>query len=218
MEKEKNKYDKVLDSFCDDTRIWSDRPRPQDGFIYATDTYKIIRIEKSKCNLEYETHERQPKDYSQLFPTPKCSLTLDVAKTLQEIANLPYAETIRFKDKECKCKECNGSGEVEWNYTSDDGDEYFNDFDCPVCDGSGYIKTKRIYRNERNIAINGISFQIEHLVVALESIKELGYNKATITQLELAKAMRIDVEPGVEILIMPNTLMATDISITLKEK
>lgn len=215
--KEKNKYDQVLQDFCGDNRTWNREPRPHEGYIYATDLYKVIRVEKSKCNLEYEPHKHQPTKYTEIFPQPECSLTLNVKDFVKEIAKIPFSEVVKFGEKECMCEDCNGSGWVEWFYEDKSGEEHYSDYSCPVCEGTGYLKSKLLYRSERNMAINGVWYNIGHIIIALEAIERLGHKTAKITHLKEEKSLRIDVEQGVEILVMSNKTKKPDIDITLKE-
>lgn len=51
------------------------------------------------------------------------------------LERLPLVKEMR------ECKECVGTGTVEWTYTSIDNIDYDEDHDCPVCDGDGGWET-----------------------------------------------------------------------------
>lgn len=211
------KYDKILKMFLgdyDETPKSIESPRPQDNYIYATDTRVCIRVNRELCEFKYFTHDNQP-NFNRIFPTPECSLILNIEEVASAIKKVPEMEKVAVYGKEAECEECGGTGSVTWRYETDD-DEYERDFDCPVCDGSGKVNHKHLTREQRSISFNGVHFNIGILMNVLNAIHHLGHKIATVQRLNEQQSMLINVEPGVDIVFMSNLSEASVCEIKLK--
>ena len=80
---------------------------------YKTDSLEIL-IEKKEC-------------------TPRAVWLEDIEKALDECTQ----EEITTHTT---CDECDSSGSVRWIYQGSDGEQYEEDFECPVCNGSCLYK------------------------------------------------------------------------------
>lgn len=212
-----NNYDKILNRFTgDDTDpAWCEKPFKHGDSIIATDRYILVRIDAAKCDGEYGTHPNQPDTIDKLFPTPNCNLVMNVHEIAKHINAVEEEITIPVSGDDAKCPECGGRGTVEWQYESNDGIRY-GDFDCPECNGRGYVTHKTLTREQRNININGHDFNIGLIMEIAEAIYQLGHHTANVVALHDYKQMMISVEPGVDIIVMPNQLGKPAASITLK--
>jgi hypothetical protein len=93
---------------------------------------------------------------------------------------------------------------VEWTYEDSNGEEHYDYFDCPICDGKGKVKTKEIEREERAIAINGTSFNAGLLQKIAEAMNDIGLPYGVITyQAKNSQPMLIQLQEGIEVIIMP---------------
>lgn len=216
-----NKYDNVLKRAINEMYNcpeWMKRPRPHNDFIIATDRRILIRIDKSKVENpdEYAADPYQPTKFDRIFPQRDCSFKLSLDEFVPLINGVPEEEYINVHGKIAECSDCSGKGRVLWKYESEDGDEYEDYFDCPVCNGRGKFDRRLLSRYQRNIKINGVLFAIDIVIDALEAINDLGHKTATVTHIAPGHPMLIDVEPGVSILLMSNDLETEACSITLK--
>lgn len=50
-----------------------------------------------------------------------------------------------------ECKECDGSGEVYWEYTDNSGHTHEHLDECPVCDGTGEIEHEKTKKTGKKI-------------------------------------------------------------------
>lgn len=132
-----NKTENIIKSFLrnDNYRPILNKPFEINGKIYATDSYCLIRVDKDKCDFILEPHDTPPNCES-VVPSENINILIDVAKNDFEQYKTED-ETSEIGD-DIECDTCNGFGEVEWEF-----EHYTRDFDCPVCEGSGYSAESR---------------------------------------------------------------------------
>lgn len=214
-----NKYDSILKMFAtgdvDDVN-WVCEPSDYGTHIIATDKQILVRVAKSMCNEQYVAHTNHPDNVDRVFPAANCAYKLNIDECFNAIKRVPDDEIVTVNGIAAQCEECHGYGYVTWEYTDRHGETHEHEDECPLCDGRGKITERRMRRNDRNIGINGVCVRIGGFVTILHAINELGHCTATVQRCELSHAMRIAVEPGVEMLIMPNTVDEPACEITLK--
>ena len=108
-------------------------PYRRDGYVYATDGMKLIRVKEDIVSGDYETTDKMRLN----VPADNCDYIIsdkDIKKALSEIPKVKEVE-----EKEVECSECDGTGEVYWEYRDKNGNDYENRFECPVCDGTGSV-------------------------------------------------------------------------------
>lgn len=211
-----NNFDKFINRFTSDIRTWSEEPRPQDGQIYATDTYVMARVAEHLCEATYSVDEKQP-NFSSVLPKERtCSLSMDIRKVAKAISQVPVEEFKELEDAEEICEECFGTGYVTWEYEDTDGETHENDFECPICSGLGRLSRKLILREDRNICINGIWFKIGNIQRIVDAISELGVVEVEVQHLVDKKPMLIHVCKDVEVIVMPSNKHETGCIITLQ--
>lgn len=198
-----NNYDLILKAFkfqYGEGKAALDHPRPDGDYYYASDSRILVRIKKDLCEGEYQPHEKQPK-FERVIPPKDISLELPVYNILVQI--MSHDQEITLIGEEAVCDECNGSRTVTWTYEDYDGNEHKREFDCPICDGYGYVENKTVPIEKLNMSINGISFNIGLMKKVLNSIQSfLGLKTAKIVHLSQPGPMLIEVQPGVDMLIM----------------
>lgn len=209
-----NKYDKALWLFKDQDRACLKEPRPYEEYIVSSDSHVLIRIRKSLCEEEYTKHEKQP-DFGRIMPPENCNISFSVQK-LGNVLKKYYKENEKTEEGQIECEECCGSGYVRWRYNDSFGLTHYERFDCPICEGEGYVEKYETTENYQNISINNVCFTIKNLKKINDALEILGVEEIKITHLEKYKTMRILVEEGVDIIAMPNTASEPIEKITLK--
>ena len=202
-----NLYDKALRRFTispDKERPIFEEPRPYGDYIIATDTVSLIRIRKDLCEDSYPDYKGNLPNFDRIFPKVDCSSVLQVERLATVIGSIPWSETVKVSGPEAECKECDGSGSVYWEYIDNNGNEHHLDHDCPLCEGRGRFTERTLSRVDRSIAINDVCFNVGYIRDILLTISELGHKSATVRHIAAASAMLINVESGVDILLMPN--------------
>ena len=213
-----NKYDNALKYFVDTDSEILEQPRPHENYIVATDKHIAIRIDKSLCEGEYTAHEQQPTSWDRVFAEPTGNkFKLSVKQFAEMINMIPEFESVKVTGTDfAKCPECHGGGYVDWYFEDSDGKDYYKEFECPVCDGRGKFEKRKFHRHDRNIGINDIWFNVGSMLSVLKAIYTMECETATIERLSETSPMLISVEPGVEIIIMPNKMIEPVVFTDLK--
>jgi hypothetical protein len=107
-------------------------PFKKGEWICATCGPALIAIDKNRCEGTYKVLDTPDvKQYLLMETNRQETLLLTELEKMMNTAER-IEETVTFGEN-IKCTECNGSGEVEWDYK-----DFSRYFDCPVCNGSGY--------------------------------------------------------------------------------
>lgn len=131
--------------FTDNSETYN-HPFIQNGKLCATNGQLLIRIDKNMVsnedNLPISKIKEQTRPDTQKV-VPKCSrCTLLTKKTVQKTIQMAA-----LVDEYLECDDCNGSGEVEYEYLSLSSFHYYQTHECPVCDGTGILEytSKKIH-------------------------------------------------------------------------
>lgn len=111
-------------------------PNLSNGIVYATDTHALITIPEDELGLKYSTNEKYPNAQKILDDFSKKELQSVRVNVLELAKELTKARIEVDKDS-IKCKECKGSGTVEFEYCDKNNETHYTDCDCPICDGEG---------------------------------------------------------------------------------
>lgn len=114
--------------------------------VWSTDGHALIRIKPERLVGEYSKGELN-------LPPLECpckkKITIDaINKALDECPKVD--EEIVIQDA-VECKECDGSGEVYWEYTDNSGHTHEHLDECPVCDGTGEIEHEKTKKTGKKI-------------------------------------------------------------------
>lgn len=76
------------------------------------------------------------------FPELECPCKKEVTiEAINEaLEACPKIDEEVITQEAIECKECDGEGEVYWEYTDGHGHHHERLYDCPVCDGKGDIR------------------------------------------------------------------------------
>lgn len=111
-------------------------PNLRDGIVSASDCYVLICIPENELTLKYNTNEQYPnsaKLFSDFETEPLSSIKVNVETLAKELTKC----RLEVDKLLLKCKECNGSGNVEWEYEDNNRETHYAQHDCPLCDGAG---------------------------------------------------------------------------------
>lgn len=130
--------DFILNLFTgtDDNRPAMMFPNLSDGIVYATDTHALITIPENELMLKYSTNEKYPNAQKILDDFSKKELQ-SVKVNVFDLAKELTKARIEVDKDSIKCKECKGSGTVEFEYCDKQNETHYIDGDCPICHGEG---------------------------------------------------------------------------------
>lgn len=109
-------------------------PLLKDNKVFAADRHKAIYINAEVCQGVYEKTEL----FNIKIPPVEQELNIPLSSLQKAYDFLPKVETEKYDSEDCK--ECDGTGSVEWEYLDKKGNTHYKDFDCPSCDGFGFFK------------------------------------------------------------------------------
>lgn len=140
----------LLSMFCDKSYHNSLRSNPffntKYNEMWSTDGYVLIRIKPEILVGEY------PKGN---LPMPKleypCEKTITIEALNKALEACPLIDEEVVIQDAVKCKECDGSGEVYWEYKDYHLHTHERIFDCPICDGTGEIEHEKTKKTGKKV-------------------------------------------------------------------
>lgn len=111
-------------------------PNLSNGVVYATDTHALITIPENELMLKYGTNEKYPNAQKILDDFSKKELQ-SIRVNVVDLAKELTKARIEVDKDSIKCKECKGSGTVEFEYCDKQNETHYIDGDCPICGGEG---------------------------------------------------------------------------------
>lgn len=158
-------------------------PLLKDTKVFAADRHKAIYINAEVCQHEYEKTEL----FNIKIPPVEQELNIPLSSLQKAYDFLPKVETEKYDSEDCK--ECDGTGSVEWEYLDKKGNTHYKDFDCPSCDGFGFFKRniRKCIEPEYDavIELDGFVINNSHIKAIIDALLLLG--KDHITLLSKAK-------------------------------
>jgi hypothetical protein len=112
--------------------------------IYATDAYIIIWMDKSIVKDWEQYPEIMQELISKAVPKSfNMNTKLSLKKLKSEILRCDTEDEMIQSGNPTECPACHMDGVVEWEFNFK-GIYYTDNFDCPVCNGSGVIDDEKI--------------------------------------------------------------------------
>lgn len=165
-------YDFILPFFCADDEL---RPQMKQislegDLVAASNGHIAIMLPRKACTKEYTAIENYP-NITKLYEEKAIARTHSVTiKTDDLIKMLTITKWIR-SSKMVKCKECEGSGQVDWEYKG-----WGKEDDCPSCYGDGHVGKDPIEfgilhtDGKFSISIADVSFSADYLhIIAISA-------------------------------------------------
>lgn len=187
--------------------------------VWATDGHSLLIVNHECLSGEYPTRElTMPK-----LMDKNCTTVITQDALRVALSECPQVDEEISTGKYKKCKECGGSGEVEWEYFDNKGFCHQRDFDCPCCDGSGYSEEPITKKTGKKVPNEMASLQVDAMIVAvaqmsrmLRAMELLGIDEVRHVVSSKNDANIFIVNNDIKILIMP--YMSEDISATVKTR
>ena len=136
-----NNEQELFELFCDPHSESAFKQKPyyetQCKKVFATDGVILIMMNPSMLSESYE-EIKKPVIYKVFRGSMEEYFTFEALKKV--LASFAMEEEQVVTEEGRECEECEGSGEVEWEYTDQDGEIHFRDSDCPVCHGDGMFE------------------------------------------------------------------------------
>lgn len=165
-------------------------PFLKDGYVYASDAHKLIRIKADTLNGQYKS----TTDYSLSLANENCDFLITRKDIEEALAHVPQVRETIFTE----CPECEGSGVVLVEYVDKEGETHELEADCPVCDGSGTKERetgKMILSPFASIAIGDFKLCAREVQFLLETMKIIGVTEVhlvSFSQTDNRVVFRID--------------------------
>lgn len=179
----------LLEMFTDGVRAFTYAPflHPVYNEVWATDGHVIIRISPDRLTKRYE-----PIKGCEELKLPKvlkpCRLSCTYKAIRQALDACPSVNEVVTEEHEEECKECGGTGEVEWEYRDDNLHTHYHDFDCPMCGGDGRIihkketyTGKKVHNENAVIKFGNTHFRRFFLDIVAKALAHIGADVVSIT-------------------------------------
>lgn len=129
---------KLFELFCDKGKCFNPYQEPflelDHNEVWAIDGSKGVAV---KAELVSGKYQKRKLAKNIEFGTP-CNAKVTLKAIKDALAKLPMVEEEEIEDVDCD--ECDGSGEVEYEYVDKGGSTHEVTADCPICFGSGYVE------------------------------------------------------------------------------
>ena len=210
-----NNEEKLLSLFYDPEfhKAKYSKPFTKDGKVCATESHILIVIDKDVTTGQYEPQEL---NIARVIPNDNIKLEIKVSDLESTLAKLPQVPEEYLISPAEECTECDEVCEVQWRYTDKLGRVHYEDFNCPICHGTGiarsaiYGKTgKSIPKGTSIVKIqNGQNFFAQFLHKLLEAAKILGSDTILYTSQGIERGNVFTFTgtfaKSVKVVIMPN--------------
>ena len=114
--------------------------------VWSTDGYTLIRVNPEILVGEY---------IKESLPMPKleypCEKIITIEALNKALEACPLVDEEVVIQDAVKCKECDGSGEVYWEYKDNHLHTHERIFDCPICDGTGEIEHEKTKKTGKKV-------------------------------------------------------------------
>jgi len=135
-------YGDVLNLYVgnDEYRNWLNEPFFIGNLAIATNAHELVFFDKNLSEKELNVcgNENPQLILNNIPEQRNQDYKLNIEEIETYLKNAPKVDVLKTVGKDVKCTECDGDGQVEWEY-----ENWTKDFDCPKCDGDGYESESR---------------------------------------------------------------------------
>lgn len=137
----------LLDMFCDKSGLRS-YPffNPRYNEVWSTNGYVVIRINPEILVGEYI------KEKLTMFKLEyPCEKTITIKALSKALEACPLVDEEVVIQDAVKCEDCDGSGEVYWEYEDNHLHTHERLMDCPICDGTGEMEHEKTKKTGKKV-------------------------------------------------------------------
>ena len=172
--------EELFELVCDTDAINAKFHKPflnkEDGNVWATDGKILLIINPDHLKQKYKIDS-----FEIILETKGCAASTVRLEDIEKALNECPQEEITTRTT---CDECDSSGYVRWIYQGSDGEQYEEDFECPVCNGS-CLETKGTGKFHAApysaIKIGEAYFLAEYIEKLKKAMQLLNQDKAVLT-------------------------------------
>lgn len=175
--------------------------------IIATDGKAMLIVDKSLTKCKYKT-------ISQAIPTftgGAVNIEIEFSTIDKAYEKLEFEKEMVSKDGGTKeCEDCEGTGHVDFEFESIDGELYYIEEDCPVCDGTGEREGYELVETGRQVPcdnqcylIGGVYFREDIITRVVSALRLMGFERITWTLYNKNGANKFKVCEGIDLYLMP---------------
>tara|TARA_R110000824_G_scaffold355441_1_gene542618 strand:- start:228 stop:896 length:669 start_codon:yes stop_codon:yes gene_type:complete len=167
-----NEIENALNSILkkSDYNLWTQKPFTIKNHVYSTNLHTIIKLPKESVgSFDDCKKEINVKTILELFSFDRKTIfTVNIKDLKNDISKIPLIDEFINSDSEGKCLECDGDGQVEWEYGF-----HSKDMDCPVCDGEGVIIDSKRQKTGNKVKADGYVIEFNTAKIRSCMIEEL---------------------------------------------
>lgn len=142
----------------------------RNGQVWATDGYVLISVDPHRLSGDYPKLKLgEPVG----FGKRTCDLTVTMSMLEETLASVPKIKEQIEVHPARECEECDGTGEVMWEYTDGCLKVHQMEAVCPVCDGRG-VFTKAVYKETgRTIPDPKAKIEVGNAILLVRYVQKL---------------------------------------------
>ena len=198
-----------LENFCDSTRERFCSPFLNGDYVVATDTHILVVVNKEEVESDDPLNVSE-KDYVEIVERGKGDEVKNITFNYNDLLDALKQVEISA-DNNHLCPDCDGYGEVDFEYHSTHNYEYTMRGECPVCNGTGinsdflYLHKVTGWFDKTLTAIEtcGILFNPKYIDGLIRMMDELGITTCTMESGGHNKACLFILNDKVKFYMMP---------------
>lgn len=202
----------VLKLFCnsESNNELFQEPFLEQGLVCATDAHAMIVLNRDCVEVDHQIN-LSTKNYLNIVRKQEETLDQRIDQVSAfSLNNALQKIDVDHSDLHC-CKDCGGSGTVDFEYVSIDDQRYTVTDTCPVCQGDG-INENYVYspyhngwfdKTETAVQIKDIYFNPKYIGLISIVMKQFGCDSCTIKYKDSSHLTVFDVADGIKIYVMP---------------
>lgn len=197
-------------------------PFLSDGYVCATETHRLILIKSELCKGEYAPGKLSVK---RVVNSDNIDITLRLSALKKAVKRLSSEKEMEVVSPAVKCNDCDGDGEVEWEYIDTHDHTHLEYHKCPVCNGTGNEREaimkptgRMIPPQEAVIGIYEQKFNAEHIVALCDAMELLGVDKVRYTASHSMGGNTFILADGITVIICPSVAYTPGVWVNRKKK
>ena len=189
------------------------KPFEVDDYYVATDSHSLVRVKKDLCGDFEVKNEHGNLKIKHLFHEYNQNQILNITVDLEKYRT---GKELKEVGEDIKCTECDGFGEVEWEY-----ENWTKDFDCPKCDGIGFMEESKevetgnyVFSDDKIIKIKGLHFSLKNIERIIK-LKKMINEEIVIKFVEKGKGATFEI--GIFTVILMPIIISDESAYTVVE-